>query len=444
MQVFTESLLLDFTDKFGSLNSHAENTSTRKRHPQSSSRPTPLWPDYFARHGQPDAISWHYAGHWPDTWRIWKTYYRFIAHHPIVAFHGLRQFFASLIYRVFGETIGDHSTLPVALATPLLVALTPVLALLAVSIASTRVLRKKVPPLFQPFTKMGWTNYCIMLSLVFSLHGYRQRQLKLQPSQAMRHSAKTFWNTFFAEHLPENHYPTVIHATCRNGKIDGCLPRNDIILKPVSAGAGHQLRLMRWDAIAKHYVNDNAERAAAEPTTLNTQELKQYLRRAGVDMLVERFEPPRAPLPICTFRVLTLYVGQAPELICVAFLKAPDDSASTAYFDIDAYLLDYQKNQIAEALAPSSNGQLTGTAVPELSSIVETCLSLHEKLPEHAQISWDVIPAARGPIYLEGNVFPPGCDYKLMLFKNDSNFDYLTRRVIKESRRIAEHKGASQ
>ena len=28
---------------------------------------TPIWPDYFARLGQPDAANWQYQGYWSDT-----------------------------------------------------------------------------------------------------------------------------------------------------------------------------------------------------------------------------------------------------------------------------------------------------------------------------------------------------------------------------------------
>jgi hypothetical protein len=186
-------------------------------------------------------------------------------------------------------------------------------------------------------------------------------------------------------------------------------------------------------------MNDNAERQPDEARSFSNTELQQYLLASGINMVVEKLERPRPPLPICTFRILTLFLAQQPELICAAFLKAPDNSVSTAYFDLDTYLLDYEKNLIAEPLAPWSNGELTGTPVPELTPVIQTCLDLHKKLPEHVQISWDVLPAARGPVFLEGNVFPPGCDYKLTLFKNDSNFDYLAERIITYRRPVNFH-----
>ncbi len=67
----------------------------------------PIWPDYFARIGQPDASNWHYQGYWKDTWTCWKAYYSLMIFHPIVSFYGLRHFCQSLVYRISTEQIGD-------------------------------------------------------------------------------------------------------------------------------------------------------------------------------------------------------------------------------------------------------------------------------------------------------------------------------------------------
>jgi hypothetical protein len=37
-------------------------------------------------------------------------------------------------------------------------------------------------------------------------------------------------------------------------------------------------------------------------------------------------------------------------------------------------------------------------------------------------------------VYLEGNVFPPGCDYKLTIFKKWENFKWLKDRLIGSTR----------
>ena len=68
--------------------------------------------------------------------------------------------------------------------------------------------------------------------------------------------------------------------------------------------------------------------------------------------------------------------------------------------------------------------------MPELNDVVETCIGLHNKLPAHVEVSWDVLLTDDGPVYLEGNIFPPGCDYKLTIFKKWENFRYLKNRLL--------------
>jgi len=393
-----------------------------------------IWPDYFARRGAPDATSWHYRGHWRDCLNVWCAYYGFMLRHPRMAFWGLRQFFHTLVYRVFGETIGDRSELTLTVITPLLIVMTPPLALAAVCIASLPVCKKHMPPMFRPFTVAGWANYCIMLALVFTLHGCRQRRRRIHPALPMRHSSKLFWNQFFAAELPAHQSATHIYAVCRRGNLEGQLPPDDILIKPVAAGGGHRLRSLRWDTVRGIYINGDAERGAHEPAQFTPRELEQHLSGAGVDMLVERLERARTPLPVSTLRVLTLCADTQVELICAAFLPAPAGSVSTAYFDLDTYLVDYEKQSIGEPLSPHSDKRLQGLPIPELTGIIRTCLHLHARLSEHVQISWDIIPADRGPVFLEGNVFPPGCDYKLTLFKTPANFRYLRDRIVMAER----------
>lgn len=426
MQVFTE---LPFSLRTSpATNISAKDEFVRAASPDRST--TALWPDYFARRGQPDALTWQYKGYWHDTWRIWSLYYRFIAKHPIIAARGLRQFYASLIYRVFDEAVGDRSTLLIAVLTPFLMVLTPFLAAFAVCIASLPVLKKRVPALFQPFNRKGWTNYCIMLSLVFALHGYRQRQRRIHPAQLARQSAKTFWNRFFEAELPAGHFPTQLEATTANHQFNGKLPACDLIIKPDCAGGGHRLRLLRWDANSERYVNDYSDKATDEPDAFTVQELRVWLSLQPLDLIVERAERPRAPLPTCSLRVLTLFSGPKPELICAVFIKAPAGSFSTALFDTDIYLIDCAQGSIGESLSANSDNEMTGRRLPEVRDIIDTCLMLHTRLPEHIQVSWDVIPTARGPVYLEGNVFPPGCDYKLTLFKDSANFELLEKKIL--------------
>lgn len=389
-----------------------------------------IWPDYFARRGERDATRWHYKGYWRDTRRIWGKYYGFLLRHPIIALTGQRQFYRSLAYRAFGQAAGDRSNLLISALTPLLLLAGPVLALAAVAVAKSPPGKKRVPPLFAPFSLSGWTNYCVMLILVFSLHGFRQSRLKLHPARLSRDSSKQFWNEFFTQNLPPGHCATQITACCKGGLLRGYLPQADLIVKPMSAGAGHKLRSMRWDEGRSKFVCKDIERAEHEAREYTHAELQDYIASAGIDMVVEKLERARTPFPVCSIRVLTLHISGNAELVCAAFLPAPEQSVSTAYFDLDTYMLDLRENRIGAPLRPESDGRMRGIALPELPAIIETCLRMHDRLSEHTQISWDIIPTARGPVYLEGNVFPPGCDYKLTLFKNDRNFDYLVERII--------------
>ena len=77
-----------------------------------------------------------------------------------------------------------------------------------------------------------------------------------------------------------------------------------------------------------------------------------------------------------------------------------------------------------------SSGKWEGIPVPELNDVIEACISMHNELPAHVEVSWDVLLTDNGPVYLEGNIFPPGCDYKLTIFKKWENFKYLKDRLL--------------
>ncbi len=393
----------------------------------------PLWPDYFARVGQEDATTWHYRGYWRDTVRIWAAYYGFVLRHPIISFIGLRRFFSSLIYRIFGERSGRLLAPVVAALTPLLMLVSPPLALVAVATAPPLLkfaFKKPVPPLFAPFRFMGWVNYCVMLFTVFIWHGYRQHRCGWSASKVVEHSSKVFWNAFFSEHLPEGLHPTRIVAKVLAGRFEGELPEEDLIVKPTSSGAGERLRSMRWDG--EVYRCTDPERLPDERSTYTAEQLREQLG-TYIDAVVEKMETSREPLPVSSLRVLTLCLGDEARLICVAFLPAPEGSISTAYFDLDTYLMNYEERRIGEPLRPGSDGRFEGLEIPELDGIIEACLAMHEQLPGHVEISWDILLAERGPVFLEGNVFPPGCDYKLTIFKSKKNFDFMKSLLLEPS-----------
>ena len=112
------------------------------------------------------------------------------------------------------------------------------------------------------------------------------------------------------------------------------------------------------------------------------------------------------------------------------FLPAPEGSNSTAYFDLDTYLMNYEDSTLGQPIRVNSDGKYTGIPVPEMNDMIEACIHPHNQLPAHVEVSWDVILTEDGPVYLEGNIFPPGCDYKLSIFKKFSNFLWLKNRLL--------------
>ncbi len=184
----------------------------------------PLWPDYFARLGQPDAASWQYEGHLEDTARVWRAYYTLVAGHPVVSFYGMRHFYQSLIYRVTNEDTGDHAAPFMAALTPAGMAMTPFVSLAAVAVLPPylrNVRKAEIPPLFEPFTFMGWANYNVMLVTMFTMHSYKQQKMGWSPAQALRHSSKVFWHDFFDKNLPDGHHATKQYAVINNGVLKG-------------------------------------------------------------------------------------------------------------------------------------------------------------------------------------------------------------------------------
>lgn len=392
---------------------------------------TPQWPGYFPRVGQPDATTWHYRGYLADTRRVWRAYYRHIFRHPLMSCIGSRQFYQCLVYRVFGVSTGDRLMLLTTTLTPMLTLAGPLLSLLAVSIAQFPGLKKRTPPLFQQFTLMGWSNYCCMLQLVFSWHGYHQYRAKVAPLQCLEQSSKQFWNDFFTDNLRDNARATRIVGRSINGMLSNRLPKRNILVKPEFGGAGYKLRSFKWDARRNVYLCDDAERAAFEPGVLTPHELETYITSQDNDFVIEELERVRDPLPTSTLRILTTHFGNEPALLSAAFLVAPDNSVSTAYFDIDGYLIDFANSQVGKPFKYGSTGACAGLPLPELHDVISTCLKLHSKLAGHLEISWDVMLTDDGPVFLEGNVFPPGCDYKLSIFKSDANLDFIQQSLTK-------------
>lgn len=393
----------------------------------------PLWPDYFARLGQPDAANWQYEGYPSDTARVWRAYYTLVAGHPVVSYYGMRHFYQSLIYRVTNEDTGDHAAPFMAALTPTGMAMTPFVSLAAVAVLPPylrNVRKAEIPPLFEPFTFMGWANYNVMLVTMFTMHSYKQQKMGWSPAQALRHSSKVFWHDFFDQNLPEGHHPTEQFAVINHGVLKGEIPLDDFVIKPTKGGAGQMLRTMTWDADEGLYHCDDLEKPDDEESVYTPEELATWIGETYQEAVIERFERMREPFPVGSFRVMTLNVEREAELIAAVFLPAPDGSNSTAYFDLDTHLVNYDDSSVGRPIRPDSEGRWEGIAVPELDSVIEACIEMHNLLPAHVEISWDVLLTDHGPVYLEGNVFPPGCDYKLTVFKDWENFAFLKDQLL--------------
>jgi Sugar-transfer associated ATP-grasp len=414
-----------------------QSTSADNEKPSEGITREPIWPDYFARLGQPDAASWQYQGYWKDTFNVWRAYYTLVFGHPIVTFHGMRRFYTSLVYRTGTENMGKIAKPLFFILTPFLMLLTPFVSLLAVAIAPP--LMKSIgiefPAMFTPFKFMGWANYNVMLVTMFTLHSYKQHKMDWDPSMAIKHSSKIFWNDFFTENLPEGHRATIEYAVVTDGRINGEIPRDSFVIKPATGGGGNYLRTMTWDEEAGVYRCEDPEKPADEASSYTPEQLTKWINDtyhggSRTRAVIEKLELAREPFPVSSVRVMTFNAKDDAELLSAVFLPAPEGSNSTAYFDLDTYLFNYEDSTLGQPIRPQSDGKYTGTPVPEMDGVIEACIAMHNKLPAHVEISWDVILTEDGPVYLEGNIMPPGCDYKLSVFKKWGNFQFLKKRLL--------------
>ena len=339
--------------------------------------------------------------------------------------------------RISNEATGRHVEPFMTALTPVAMAALPPMSIVAVATIPPylrKVRKTEIPPLFQPFSSMGWANYIVMFFTMFTMHSYKQYRMGWSPDHALSHSSKVFWHDFFVKNLPPGHHATHQFGVIRDGVLEGEIPRDDLVIKPTTSGAGQYLRIWKWDEADGVYRCNDPERDASEPTACKPDELAEWFHATYRNAVIERLEKMRAPFPIGSFRVMTLNVERDSELICAVFLPAPEGSNSTAYFDLDTHLVNYEDSSVGQPIRPYSEGEWTGIPVPELDEVIETCVSMHDKLPAHVQVSWDVLLTDRGPVYLEGNIYPPGCDYKLTIFKKWENFSYLRDRLLGATR----------
>ncbi len=195
------------------------------------------------------------------------------------------------------------------------------------------------------------------------------------------------------------------------------------------------LRSMFWDEEEGVYHCNDLEKPDDEASSYSPEDLAVWIAATYQEAVIERFERMREPFPVGSFRVMTLNVEDESQLIAAVFLPAPDGSNSTAYFDLDTHLVNYEDSTVGRPIRPDSEGLWEGIEVPELDSVIDACIAMHNQLPAHVEISWDVLLTDHGPVYLEGNVFPPGCDYKLTVFKDWENFTFLKDELLAGSDR---------
>jgi hypothetical protein len=220
-----------------------------------------------------------------------------------------------------------------------------------------------------------------------------------------------------------------------DGRINGEIPRDSFVIKPATGGGGNYLRTMTWDEEAGVYRCEDPEKPADEASSYTPEELKKWINDtyhggSRTRAVIEKLELAREPFPVSSVRVMTFNAKDDAELLSAVFLPAPEGSNSTAYFDLDTYLFNYEDGTLGQPIRPQSDGKYTGTPVPEMDGVIEACIAMHNKLPAHVEISWDVILTEDGPVYLEGNIMPPGCDYKLSIFKKWENFQYLKGKIL--------------
>jgi len=272
--------------------------------------------------------------------------------------------------------------------------LSPFVSLVAVAVMPSflRAIKVEIPPLFTPFKFMGWANYNVMLITMFTLHGYKQYRMGWGPEQAIKHSSKIFWHDFFAENLPVSMRATEEFAIIVDGRIQGDIPREAFVIKPATGGAGNYLRTMTWDEEAGVYHCDDPEKQPDERSTYTPEQLRDWIQSTYFGgsrsrAVVERLERSRDPFPVSSMRIMTFNAKEHAQLLAAVFLPAPEGSNSTAYFDLDAYLLNYADATIGQPIRPNSDGRFTGVAVPEMDGVIDACIAMHNKLPQHVEIS---------------------------------------------------------
>lgn len=383
----------------------------------------PLFPDYCSRKNL--GTTWHYAGYWQDSWLVWSSFYWLIFRHPILAFKGFRMSLMEIVYRVpplkpFIPLFSLFSIL-ITLLMPILFA--PVIFLLIV-------LPVPKPKMFRPFTVIGYMNYCAMLAIVSIFHTNIRLAYELSPKLSREYSDKLFWRSFFNKHLTLPSRPTQHYGTVENNQLQGELPKSSFLVKPRYAGAGYGICVFTWNFEAQvyecveHYQKNQKQ-------TFTEKELKSWLLNNYQDAVIESFETPIPPFCTSSLRIMTVRFEEQPELLSQVLLAAPKESISTAHAEVCPFLIDYETKRMTASCRNEGDDAMVGLEIPDLHRLVKECLHLHKQLPfGQIEVSWDIILSDDGPVYLEGNIIPPGCDYKILIFENKENLRYFINRYM--------------
>jgi hypothetical protein len=172
-------------------------------------------------------------------------------------------------------------------------------------------------------------------------------------------------------------------------------------------------------------------------------ELEAWIKANYSHAIIESFEQPRSDLARSSLRILTVRFGYQVELLSLALLVAPPNEVSTAHADVLPYIVDVQTSRVARPCLPRSDyceaeDAYCNKKIPELHDLIEQCIAMHERISVgQVEISWDIVLTDRGPVFLEGNIIPPGCDYKLMIFENSNNLNYFLSRYLEEIRALS-------
>lgn len=292
-------------------------------------------------------------------------------------------------------------------------------------------------------------NYCVMLLCVQIMHTNIRHFYDTPPEQASMFASKTYWREFFNKHLHLGGRTPKAFWKRIGGVESGRWPHAsnqacEVITKPNDAGAGFYIYRFKYDPKTRIYTTMNTDGSLDNiPDTMSANVWEAWVNSTYQNVVVEEYIAPKTGLPIHSLRILTLRVGAESRYLSAALLVAPKDSISTAHCEVQPYRI--QKDFAHATCNPDADKKWLGTKIPDMEKMVAECCAMHDKLPPgQIEVSWDILLTDSHPVYLEGNIIPPGCDYKLMIFENDSNMMWFYCTYIKEIKRLEQQAKAAK